>query len=110
MLAQHLSPADAEAGKLPAMNGSVMLVSAASEEEARELIEKDIYATSGTWDVKRATWIPVSAQLSFLLFCFCLGLLWLACALIACLLACFRGQSGEILGVSVEISARYSLC
>ncbi len=39
-----------EAGALGDMSASVILVRAASEEEARELARQDVYLSSGEWD------------------------------------------------------------
>lgn len=33
------------------MNGSMLIVMAESEQEIRDTLSKDIYATSGVWDV-----------------------------------------------------------
>ncbi|EFQ98852.1 hypothetical protein MGYG_01867 [Nannizzia gypsea CBS 118893] len=46
-LDQH--PAEGE--NPPPMNGSALVVAAESVEEIREILSKDIYATSGVWDV-----------------------------------------------------------
>jgi uncharacterized protein len=43
-------PADGEA---PELTGSAMLIKANSEQEVRDLIEKDEYAKAGTWDVPK---------------------------------------------------------
>ncbi|KAB8075550.1 hypothetical protein BDV29DRAFT_171647 [Aspergillus leporis] len=40
-------------GETPSFKGSVMIVVAEDEAQVRELIKKDIYATSGMWDVER---------------------------------------------------------
>lgn len=45
-------------GETPAMEGSVLLVKADTEEEVRELINSDPYAKQGAWDVEKATIIP----------------------------------------------------
>ena len=42
------------------MNGSVFVVRASSESEARSIIEDDIYTKAGAWNVKKATFMPVS--------------------------------------------------
>jgi hypothetical protein len=55
MLQAH--PAD---GESPSFKGSMMLAVAASEAEVRALLEKDVYATSGVWDMEKAQVIPVS--------------------------------------------------
>ena len=38
-------------GETPKMNGSMLIVMAESEQEIRDTLSKDIYATSGVWDV-----------------------------------------------------------
>ncbi|KAL5612234.1 hypothetical protein BROUX41_000226 [Berkeleyomyces rouxiae] len=40
------------------MNGSAVVLVASSVEEAREFLSKDIYATSGVWDVENAQILP----------------------------------------------------
>ncbi|KAF7506204.1 hypothetical protein GJ744_012184 [Endocarpon pusillum] len=42
----------------PPMTGSVMLVTAESEEEVREFVRADVYARSGVWDVQKMTVWP----------------------------------------------------
>lgn len=37
----------------PPMKGSVLLVVAESSEAVREQLSKDIYATSGVWDIEK---------------------------------------------------------
>ncbi|KAK2764011.1 hypothetical protein FQN54_009630 [Arachnomyces sp. PD_36] len=49
-------PADGEA---PQMNGSMLVVTAESATEVRELIAKDIYTTHGVWDIDNAQITPV---------------------------------------------------
>jgi len=41
-------------GEVPDMTGSVMLIRAESEEKVRELLQGDIYARGGAWDVEKA--------------------------------------------------------
>jgi len=41
-------------GEQPDMLGSVMIVKADSEEEVKEMLENDIYAKGGAWDVQNA--------------------------------------------------------
>ncbi|KAJ5324239.1 hypothetical protein N7476_002839 [Penicillium atrosanguineum] len=53
MLEAH--PAD---GESPSFKGSMMLAVAESEAEVRALLEKDIYVTSGVWDMEKAQIIP----------------------------------------------------
>ncbi|RKK81793.1 hypothetical protein BFJ71_g15460 [Fusarium oxysporum] len=46
----------------PAMfRGSVVVYAAESEAEVRKIIENDIYATSGVWDVEKSQIIPYVA-------------------------------------------------
>jgi hypothetical protein len=44
------------------MNGSALVVKADSVEEVRALLEGDIYAKSGVWDVSKAQILPVSGR------------------------------------------------
>lgn len=46
-------------GEIPSFKGSMMLAVAESEAAVRELLEKDIYTTSGVWDLANAQIIPV---------------------------------------------------
>lgn len=55
MLQAH--PAD---GESPSFKGSMLLAVAESEAEVRALLEKDVYATSGVWDMEKVQVIPVS--------------------------------------------------
>lgn len=67
MLNAH--PAD---GETPSFKGSMMLAVAENEAQVLELINKDIYATSGVWDMEKAQIIPVcyaERGLSGFLFC-----------------------------------------
>lgn len=54
MLESH--PAE---GETPAFKGSMMLALAADEAEVRAILENDIYAHSGVWDLSKAQIIPV---------------------------------------------------
>ena len=45
-------------GESPAMEGSVMLIKADTEEDVRELLRIDEYTKQGAWDVEKATIIP----------------------------------------------------
>lgn len=54
MLNAH--PAD---GESPSFKGSMMLAVGESEAEVRELLNRDIYVTSGVWDMDNAQIIPV---------------------------------------------------
>lgn len=49
-----------EEGKDALFKGSVIVYSANSAEEVRGIIDKDIYATSGVWDLSKAQILPVS--------------------------------------------------
>ena len=40
-------------GETPDMKGSVMLAQAGSREEVMELLQNDIYSTSGVWDLSK---------------------------------------------------------
>lgn len=55
MLESH--PAE---GETPSFKGSMMMAMAENEAEVRSLLEKDIYGTSGVWDLEKAQIIPVS--------------------------------------------------
>jgi len=41
-----------EGGEAPDMTGSVMLVTANSEEEVRRFVAEDVYTKSGVWDLE----------------------------------------------------------
>ncbi|EAL90102.1 uncharacterized protein AFUA_4G06860 [Aspergillus fumigatus Af293] len=43
----------------PSFKGSAMLLMAESEEQAKELLSKDIYVRSGVWDLEKAQIIPI---------------------------------------------------
>lgn len=60
MLAAH--PAD---GETPSFKGSMMLVVAESEAEVRAALEKDVYVSSGVWDMENAQIIPVCQSYSY---------------------------------------------
>lgn len=51
-------------GETPSYKGSMMLVMGENEAEVRELLAKDIYATSGVWDLENAQIIPVRVVFS----------------------------------------------
>lgn len=57
MLESH--PAE---GETPSFKGSMMLAVAENETAVRELLEKDIYTTSGVWDLENAQIIAVSRR------------------------------------------------
>lgn len=42
--------------------GSMVTIEASSVEEAKDILKKDIYATSGVWDVDNAEVYPVSTR------------------------------------------------
>lgn len=46
-------------GETPSFKGSMMLLLAENEAEVRALLEKDVYVTSGVWDMEKAQIIPV---------------------------------------------------
>ncbi|KAG2420649.1 hypothetical protein HFD88_000262 [Aspergillus terreus] len=46
------------AGQTPSFKGSMLMVVAESKEEVMELIRKDIYSTSGVWDLENCQVIP----------------------------------------------------
>lgn len=46
-------------GETPSFKGSMIVYTAANAEEVKEIIKRDIYATSGVWDVEKAQIIPV---------------------------------------------------
>lgn len=43
----------------PSFKGSAVLLMAESEEQAREILSKDVYVRSGVWDMEKAQIIPV---------------------------------------------------
>ncbi|KAJ5787268.1 hypothetical protein N7457_002258 [Penicillium paradoxum] len=50
-------------GETPSFKGSVMLVVGDSEAEVRDILNKDIYTTSGVWDMENAQIIPFKSAL-----------------------------------------------
>ncbi|OQE46371.1 hypothetical protein PENCOP_c001G01430 [Penicillium coprophilum] len=50
-----------EEGKDALFKGSVIVYSAKNAEEVRAILEKDIYATSGVWDLSKAQILPYVA-------------------------------------------------
>lgn len=46
-------------GETPSFKGSMILVVAENEAEVRALLEKDVYAAGGVWDMEKAQIIPV---------------------------------------------------
>lgn len=58
-----------EEGKDALFKGSVIVYSANDAEEVRAILEKDVYATSGVWDLSKAQILPVSRISSSLVQC-----------------------------------------
>lgn len=54
MLESH--PAE---GEVPSFKGSMLLAVAENEAAVRAILENDIYARSGVWDMEKAQIIPV---------------------------------------------------
>jgi uncharacterized protein YciI len=50
---------DGEAAK---MKGSVMLITAETEEKALEWVKNDVYTKEGVWDVSKIQIMPVSVR------------------------------------------------
>jgi hypothetical protein len=46
-------------GETPSFKGSMMMAVAENEEQVLDLLKKDIYTTSGVWDLENAQIIPV---------------------------------------------------
>lgn len=46
-------------GETPSFKGSAMMVLAENEEEARKLLENDVYTRNGVWDIENVQIIPV---------------------------------------------------
>lgn len=67
MLNEH--PAE---GETPSFKGSMMMVKAVNKEAALELLKKDIYTTSGVWDLENAQIIPVCCTPSAVICFLCL--------------------------------------
>jgi uncharacterized protein YciI len=49
-----------EEGKDAQFLGSVVVYAAENAEEVRDIINKDVYATSGVWDLEKVQILPVS--------------------------------------------------
>ncbi|CAG8036014.1 unnamed protein product [Penicillium nalgiovense] len=49
-------------GETPSFKGSMMLAVAENEAQVLELLNNDIYTTSGVWDMENAQIIPVCYQ------------------------------------------------
>lgn len=52
-------------GETPSYKGSMMLAMAENEAEVRELLARDIYGTSGVWDLENAQIFPVCTVLPY---------------------------------------------
>lgn len=46
-------------GETPSFKGSAMMLLAENEEEARKLLENDVYTKNGVWDIENVQIIPV---------------------------------------------------
>lgn len=66
-------------GETPSYKGSMMLAVAENEAEVRKLLESDIYAQSGVWDLEKAQIIPVCLFLCLWLVALGWGLLCAFC-------------------------------
>ncbi|KAB8069400.1 hypothetical protein BDV29DRAFT_182834 [Aspergillus leporis] len=49
---------DATEGENPQMTGSMLIVVSESIEDVRKIVEDDVYATSGVWDLERTKILP----------------------------------------------------
>lgn len=63
-------------GETPSFKGSMMLAVAENEAEVRKLLESDVYARSGVWDLEQAQIIPVCLFLLSLLVALGWNSLW----------------------------------
>jgi hypothetical protein len=52
-------------GEPALFRGSVVVYTGENEAEVRKIIENDIYATSGVWDLEKVQVLPVCAILLF---------------------------------------------
>ena len=59
-----------EDGKEVPFRGSMIIYTGETAEEIRGLIEEDVYAKSGVWDIDNAQIIPVCLVFLFMLFVF----------------------------------------
>ncbi|KAL1960270.1 hypothetical protein VTO42DRAFT_8813 [Malbranchea cinnamomea] len=50
-------------GETPKMKGSMLVVAAESEQEIRDTLSKDIYATSGVWDIENMQITPFKSAI-----------------------------------------------
>lgn len=46
-------------GETPSFKGSALMVLAENEEEARKIVENDVYSRNGVWDLENTQIIPV---------------------------------------------------
>lgn len=46
-------------GEVPSFKGSALMVVAENEQQARRLLEEDVYSKSGVWDLENTQIIPV---------------------------------------------------
>lgn len=53
-------------GKPPAFKGSMIIYTVSSADAAWELIQNDVYAKNGVWDLEKAQVIPVSHSIMIL--------------------------------------------
>jgi len=51
-------------GETPSFKGSAMMLLAENEEEARKLLENDVYTRNGVWDIENVQIIPVRLSLA----------------------------------------------
>lgn len=54
MLESH--PAE---GETPAFKGSMLVAAGQSIDQVKEMLARDVYTTSGVWDLENATIVPV---------------------------------------------------
>lgn len=57
-------PAD---GETPSFNGSMLVAAGESAEQVKEMLARDIYTTSGVWDLENAKIVPVCFTFPFVL-------------------------------------------
>lgn len=46
-------------GEVPSFKGSALMVVAENEQQARRLLEEDVYSKSGVWDLEKTQIVPV---------------------------------------------------
>ena len=56
-------------GETPSFKGSALMVVAEDEQQARRLLEEDVYSKSGVWDLENTQIIPVCSPFFFFFFC-----------------------------------------